>query len=1059
MKMVNRGSRVIIYSLPIILVFLFISAPPSFGGQVTLTSASLPYLVNTGDTITFSGTKATSMTDGLYVRDGATNVLINLGTDTLVFGADGGSNHMGIRVARSTGAYQNVVIRGGWVIHGGNNNSERNYCIELAGCNGVLVDGVSTIIYGNNAKCLTSVPPEGRVINATNGTATSWRGTNKNIEIKGGRYISNVRGYTSRCTYDGAVIHLAGKSAVTGSEYNFKVHDLKVENAPCQGIVTYGVVEVYRCTVTVDSRNFMYSFPASSFCYSQANAYCILARLVNAGSKFYDNVLLAGETYYGADGGFEVEGCMGTTAKPIEFFNNYINAHRGWDVYYGNTIRAKGFKMRRADEHDPFTGDFYNANRHIRIYNNDIHVYSHTDTTNFKAYGPGASGFYLLPHVNRPDSDIIIENNHIRSIVLDDNSYVQQADILATGFEFMANDDIHQYTIRNNRMESNDAFYRFGGYDPGGRGYICYRDTLIAIDTAAGPTTQYSVKFWPGDISNPLTGNYLRDAYYVPDTLYKMILFRGGLSNADITLQRTLEIYVRGNNGLPIVNAACSVWNDYSRLMITGLSDSGGRVSGVVSYLYDRAGSGDSSAYNDFRIKAIKGADTDLHTTFTVGPNASGKTDTLDLNSTVGTGVWGAGGDTPEDNVPPERIDDLGAAPGDRSDEVVLSWSAPGDDGYVGTASQYDIRYATEYFSESGWYSATQVAGEPAPGSPGYNESMVITGLNPETTYYFGIRAGDDAGNWSSLSNIAISGETSDLEPPSAITDLDAVPGFNMGQILITWSAVGDDGSIGAASSYEIRYSLNAITEANWNEASLYNISPTPRPAGYTISVLMNSLQPGESYYIGIVAYDDANNPSPLSNIVSEVAQVDISLGAEDTIQIVAPGDKSVVNSQRPSLVIQNIDESPNNVYYFELASDPDINNIIIASIEIQNPGDYTTYLVDDDLPSGSTYYWRARSGSDYISVVSSFTVLPMTHVFPNPFEISQADFATFKEIPLNSNLIIMTVSGATVKTWSDISGDITWDGSNESGAKVASGVYLWYIEGTDIKGKLVVKP
>ena len=1059
MKTVERGSRVSKVLLPTLFILLILTASHVFGGQVVLTSSNLPYIVNTGDTVTFSGTKVTTATDGLYVRDGAINVLINLAGDTLVFGTDNGAGHMGIRVARSNGPTQNVVIKGGWVIHGGNDSSNRNACIELAGCNGVLIDSVSTIVYGTNGKCLTSVPQEGRVITATNGTVTSWRGTSKNVEIRGGRYISYVTGYSSRCSYDGAVIHLAGKSAVTGSEYNFKVHDLSVENAPCQGIVTYGVVHVYGCTVTVDSRNFMYTYPSSQFCQSQANAYCILARLVNEGSMFYDNVLLAGETYYGADGGFEVEGCLGTAAKPIMFYNNYMKIHRGWDVYYGSTIRAKGFKIRRADETDPFTGDSYNGNRHIRIYNNDINVYAHTDTVNYKAYGPGASAFYLLPHIDRNDSDVVIENNHIRAIVLDDNSYIYNAEILATAFEFMAGDAIKQYTIRNNRMESNDAFYRYGGYDPGGRNYLCYNDTLIAIDTAAGPTTQYSIKFWPGDIGTALTDNYIKDSYYVPDTLWKVIKFRPGMSNGEITLQRTLNVYVRGNNNLPVVNAACSLWNDYDRLVVAGITDSGGHVSGVVSFLYESINNADSLAFNDFRIKAVKGTDVVTNSTFTVEPGPAGGTDTLTLSNTVGTGVWGAGGETEEDTIPPERIDDLGLAPGDNPGEFILNWSAPGDDGYVGMAAQYDIRYTTEYISESNWYSATQVADVPAPGSPGYAESMVVSGLNPDVTYYFGIKAGDDAGNWSPLSNIVISGETADAVPPAQITDLNAMPGYDEGEILITWTAVGDDGSTGVASSYEIRYSQDVISAANWGDAALYNAAPTPRPAGYTISVLMNGLQPGENYYVGVIAYDDANNPSTLSNIVSEVAQVDISLGAEDTIQVVAPGNNTIVNSSKPSLVIQNVDETPGNVYYFEVASDPYINNVISSDIAAQGTGDNTTYEVADDLSAGTTYYWRARMGTDYVSAVSSFTVRPLAHVYPNPFEMSQTDFATFKELPTNSSLVIMTVSGATVRKWSDVSGDITWDGSNDSGDRVASGVYLWYIEGTDIKGKLVVKP
>ncbi|MEW5924481.1 MAG: hypothetical protein AB1746_10885, partial [Candidatus Zixiibacteriota bacterium] len=655
MKTVDRGSRVSRVLLPTLFILLILATPHVFGGQVVLTSANLPYIVNTNDTVTFSGTKITTATYGIYVRDGATNVLVNLGTDTLVFGTANGDNNFGIRIARSLGSPQNVTVKGGWIIHAGSSTTNRNNCIELAGCTQILIDSVSTIVNGTNGKCLTSVPPEGREIVATNGTATSWRSSNKNVEIRGGRYRSNVVGYTSRCMYDGATIHLGAKTAVSGTDYNFKVHDLVIENAPCQGIVAYGVSKIYNCTITVDSRNFMYTYPTDNFCHSQANAFCILARLADAGSEFHDNVLLAGTNYYGADGGFEVEGCIGTAAAPIRFYDNYINVHRGWDVYYGNTVRAKGFKMRVADEYNATNGDSYSPNKYIRITGNNINVYACTDTVNYKAYGPIVSGFYIAPHYLRNDESVIIENNRINSIVLDDHTYVGSSAVQSASFELLLHDDLDEYTIRYNRLISNDAFYRFGGYDGGGRSFSFYEDTLIAVDTAKGPTVQYSVRFWPGDIGTPLTDNYIKDSYYVPDTLWKLIEFRPAMTTGEVTLQRTLDMYVRGNNNLPVVNAACSVWNDYNRLVLSGITDSGGRVSGVVSYLYESVSSGDSLAFNDFRIKAVKGTDVANIGTFTVGPGPAGGTDTLTLNNTVGTGVWGAGGDTGEDSIPPER--------------------------------------------------------------------------------------------------------------------------------------------------------------------------------------------------------------------------------------------------------------------------------------------------------------------------------------------------------------------------------------------------------------------
>lgn len=50
--------------------------------------------------------------------------------------------------------------------------------------------------------------------------------------------------------------------------------------------------------------------------------------------------------------------------------------------------------------------------------------------------------------------------------------------------------------------------------------------------------------------------------------------------------------------------------------------------------------------------------------------------------------------DLEQDTVPPAAVADLAVkAAGIRS--VTLAWTAPGDDGKIGTASAYDLRYAT----------------------------------------------------------------------------------------------------------------------------------------------------------------------------------------------------------------------------------------------------------------------------------------------------------------------------------------------------------------------------
>jgi hypothetical protein len=90
---------------------------------------------------------------------------------------------------------------------------------------------------------------------------------------------------------------------------------------------------------------------------------------------------------------------------------------------------------------------------------------------------------------------------------------------------------------------------------------------------------------------------------------------------------------------------------------------------------------------------------------------------------------------------------------------ITLTWTAPGDDGNVGRASQYDVRYATSNVSGTDtttwWNQATQCTGEPAPQTAGTAETFTVTGLQPSRTYYFMIRTADEVPNWSGHSNVA----------------------------------------------------------------------------------------------------------------------------------------------------------------------------------------------------------------------------------------------------------------------------------------------------------------
>ena len=106
-----------------------------------------------------------------------------------------------------------------------------------------------------------------------------------------------------------------------------------------------------------------------------------------------------------------------------------------------------------------------------------------------------------------------------------------------------------------------------------------------------------------------------------------------------------------------------------------------------------------------------------------------------------------------------------------------LTWSSPGDDGTTGLAAAYDLRYSTAPINDTNFSSATAVTPQPVPLIAGSAQSYLALNLTPGTTYYFAIKTRDEAGNWSSLSNVrTVATTATDAKSPAAVKDLTAAP-------------------------------------------------------------------------------------------------------------------------------------------------------------------------------------------------------------------------------------------------------------------------------------------
>ncbi len=84
--------------------------------------------------------------------------------------------------------------------------------------------------------------------------------------------------------------------------------------------------------------------------------------------------------------------------------------------------------------------------------------------------------------------------------------------------------------------------------------------------------------------------------------------------------------------------------------------------------------------------------------------------------------------------------------------------------------------------------------------------------------------------------------------------------------ITVRWTAPGDDGKTGRATTYDLRYSKTPITDANWTSATQAVSEPRPATAGTVQSCTISGLVPTTTYYFRLKTIDDRGNASNLSN-------------------------------------------------------------------------------------------------------------------------------------------------------------------------------------------------
>lgn len=281
---------------------------------------------------------------------------------------------------------------------------------------------------------------------------------------------------------------------------------------------------------------------------------------------------------------------------------------------------------------------------------------------------------------------------------------------------------------------------------------------------------------------------------------------------------------------------------------------------------------------------------------------------------------------------------------------------------------------------------------------------------------------------------------------------------FDVGDtsITLTWRAPYDDGTTGGrVASYDLRYSPSPIgpdTLAWWETAIQVPDEPVPSDPGTIESYTVRGLSKNTTYYFGIVAEDDAGNRSPLIYIFTATT-VPIEL-----LSLTASVEGNTVILHWSTL-------TETNNFGFEIerqGEEPSWRKVgfVPGAGTTTEPHDYT--FLDHDVPPGR-YLYRLNqidtNGSFSYSEPIAITVnAPGTFTlgqnYPNPFNLKTR---IPYQVPRRSRVVIKiyNIVGQVIKTLVDDqkgAGYFTapWDGRDEKGREVTSGVYFYQMKAGD---------
>jgi hypothetical protein len=275
--------------------------------------------------------------------------------------------------------------------------------------------------------------------------------------------------------------------------------------------------------------------------------------------------------------------------------------------------------------------------------------------------------------------------------------------------------------------------------------------------------------------------------------------------------------------------------------------------------------------------------------------------------------------------------------------------------------------------------------------------------------------------------------------------------------VVLAWTATGDDGNSGRASSYEMRYSVNPVgadTAAWWASAISVGTMPAPLQGGTRESFIVAGLVPSTTFYFAIRASDEVPNVSGFSNIA-------VKQTAGGSVPLATPGNFS--GGITPGAVLLTWTAIPSGGaelgYRLYRKADGDPVSTLLSTLPLT-----ATSWNDSTAAAGTSYdfslaaYGDAGEGTPASLRVTipgvATAALPVVHGYPNPAR----DRVTFKvniegTSDQRTRVMVYDLTGHKICLIADQvlppgENALSWLCRSDTGHRVAPGLYNVIVDG-----------